>query len=208
MSGTGGFQTQVYNQPAMAVAGDFASQNPYFTYDAGPGGLVAGSSGVYVGRFAWVTAPLDPDGTGMIANNTGTGSVAGFVHREQQGLITDYLGFAGMKVQAGYAVTLMTGGDFWAKNDGATIATRGMKAFANIADGKVRFAAAGSIVGGASATGSDVAAASASVTGSIVGDVLTVTVVGSGTLYPGATLSGTGGVPWRSKTRWPSSLNT
>ena len=38
MSGTGGFQTQIYNQPAVAVAGDFASQNPFFTLDAGPGG--------------------------------------------------------------------------------------------------------------------------------------------------------------------------
>jgi hypothetical protein len=45
MSGTGGFQTSTTDQPAFAVAGDFASQNPYFTFDAGPGGLVAGPSG-------------------------------------------------------------------------------------------------------------------------------------------------------------------
>jgi hypothetical protein len=38
MSGTGGFQTSTTDQPAFAVAGDFASQNPYFTFDAGPGG--------------------------------------------------------------------------------------------------------------------------------------------------------------------------
>ena len=72
---SGGFQQQVYNAPRPAVAGDFASQNPYYSFDAGPGGLVAGDS-LHVGRFAWVTAPLDPNGTGMIANSYGTGPVA------------------------------------------------------------------------------------------------------------------------------------
>jgi hypothetical protein len=73
---TAGFQTQVYNQPAQAVAGDFASQNPYYTFDAGPGGLVAGASGLTIGRFAWTTPPLDPNGTAQIANSFGAGQVS------------------------------------------------------------------------------------------------------------------------------------
>ena len=36
-----GFQTQVTNQPAPAIAGDFASLNPFWTVDAGPDGLVS-----------------------------------------------------------------------------------------------------------------------------------------------------------------------
>src|SRR5277367_1277065 len=54
-------QTQIYNQENPAVAGDRASQNPMATFDAGPGGLVAGLAGVIVGNFAWVT-PLIPEG--------------------------------------------------------------------------------------------------------------------------------------------------
>jgi hypothetical protein len=199
MSGTGGFQTQVYPQQAIAVAGDFASNNPYFTFDAGPGGLVAGPAGVTIGRFAWVYPPVDPDGTGKIAANNGAGPVAGFVHRELQGTFVNYLGFAGTLIQPGYGVTLMTGGDFWVVNDGTGEAetadgfgTPAMKAFAQLATGKVEFHLAGTIVGGASATGSSIAAAAFSVTGSVADDVLTVTVVGSGTVVAGGSISGTG----------------
>jgi hypothetical protein len=192
MPGTGGFQTQVYQQPVMAIAGDFASANPYFTYDAGPGGLVAGGpTGVTIGRFAWVYPPDDPDGTGKVVQSFGAGPVAGFVHREQQGLITDYLAFAGSLVKPGFQMSLMTGGDFWVVNDGAAIAQPGMKAYANLADGKVTFAATGAPAQSFSVT-ADIAASTSSVTGAIVGDLLTVTAVGSGVLRPGTTISGTG----------------
>lgn len=189
MSGTGGFQTATPSQPAPAVAGDFASQNPYFTYDAGPGGLVAGAAGVIIGRFAWVYPPVDPNGTGKIVSNAGGGPVAGFVHREQQGMIISYLDFAGMKIQPGFMVTLMTGGDFWVVNSGAVTAQVGQKAFAVLASGLIKFYAAGTVPGGASATGSSVAAATFSVTGSVADDILTVTAVGSGTVYPGSTVA-------------------
>jgi hypothetical protein len=191
MSGTGGFQTSTTDQPAFAVAGDFASQNPYFTFDAGPGGLVAGPSGLIIGRFAWVAPPLDPDGTPQLANNFGAGAVAGFVHREQQGLITTYLSYAGMTIVSGCGVTLMSGGDFWVKNDGSTQAMRGQKAYANLADGKVTFAATGAPTQSASVTAS-VAASTGSFTGSISNNIATITAVGSGVVVPGGTLSGTG----------------
>lgn len=189
----GGFQTQVSNQPVMGIPGDFASMNPYFTYDAGPGGLVAGGpAGVQIGLFGWVYPPSDPDGTGTVVQNFGSGPPAGVVHRAQQGLIISYLANAGQTIQPGFQMGLMVGGDFWVKNDGAATAVRGQKAFANLANGKVSFAAAGAIPGGASATGSSIAASTFSATGSIAGNTLTVTAVGSGTIYPGATISGTG----------------
>src|SRR6202000_2585311 len=90
MSGTGGFQTQVFDQPAAFIAGNRTSQNPIFSYHAGPGGLVAGSS-LFVGRFAWVSpAPVDPNGTPMIANSFGAGPPSGFLMLNQQALNTTF----------------------------------------------------------------------------------------------------------------------
>ena len=192
MSGSGGFQQQAYPQPALAVAGDFASMNPFFTLDVGAGGLVAGPNGLTIGLFAWTTPPTDIDGTPTIANNSGSGPVAGFVHREGTALITQYLENAGMTIPQGFACTLCVGGDFWVVNNGTTFAQIGQKAFAYLANGEAAFAAAGSVFGGASATSSSVAAETFSVTGSITNGILTVTAVGSGTVYPGSTISGTG----------------
>jgi hypothetical protein len=191
MTGTGGFQTQVTPQPAPAVAGDFASMNPYFTFDAGPGGLVAGVGGVNVGSFAWVTNPADPDGTGKIATNNGTGSVAGFVHRAQQALITTFLANSGVNIPIGYPVTLMTGGDFWVINSGTTEAIPGNKAYANFNGGLATFAATGSATQSASVTGS-IIQQSGNITASITGDILTVTGSGVIAMVPGTTVSGTG----------------
>jgi hypothetical protein len=186
------FQQTTTNQPGVAVRGDFASQNPYYTFDAGPGGLVAGVGGVDIGYFAWAYPPVDVNGTTMLVQSNGGGPVSGFVHREQQGLITTYLADSGMKIQPGFQMGLMIGGDFWVDNDGSTFAMPGMKAFAKLASGKVQFAAAGTVIGGASATGSDIAAATFSTTGSVNNDVYTVTAVGSGTVYPGATIANAG----------------
>lgn len=192
MSGTGGFQTQVGVQQALAVAGDRASQNPIFSFDIGAGGLVAGAAGVTVGRFAWVYPPHDPEGASAVALNAGDGTLpAGFVPRELQASITTYLAIAGSLIQPGFGLTLMTGGDFWAINDGAAAASPGQKAYANFADGKLTFAATGAPTTGASVTAA-VAASTFSVTGGIQGDVLTVTAVGSGVVRPGSTISGSG----------------
>jgi hypothetical protein len=191
MSGTGGWQTQISDQPAAFIAGNRTSQNPIFSYNAGPGGLVAGAS-LFVGRFAWVTQPLDPNGTPSIANSFGNGAPQGFLMLNQQALNPTFLSFAGMQVQPGVQTALQIAGDFAVVNDGTTEAEYGQKAFAYVATGKVTFAAAGTIFGGASATASSIAAGSSSVTGSIAGNLMTVTVVGSGTLYPGTSISGTG----------------
>jgi hypothetical protein len=186
-----GFQKSVNTQPAPAVAGDFASANPRASVLAGPGGLVAGPSGLIIGRFAWLSASqVDANDAPAVANNFGAGQISGFVHREQQGLITTYLSESGMLIPAGFQCTLMDAGDYWCVNSGATQALVGMKAYANFADGTISFAATGSGAT-ASATGS-IAANTGSFTGSITDDIMTVTAVGSGTAVPGGTLSGTG----------------
>ena len=185
-----GFQTSVAVNPAPAVLGDFCDTNPRVSVDAGPRGLVAGSAGVYVGRFAWLSkALLDGDNAPAVVNNFGSGPVAGLVHREQQGLITTYLAQSGMVVPAGFPITVMSAAGIWIKNDGATAVQTGMKAYANFADGKATFAATGS-ASTASATGS-IAANTGSFTGSIADNIMTITAVSSGTLVVGGLLSGT-----------------
>lgn len=186
-----GFQQQVYPQPAAFVAGDRVSQNPIFSYDAGPGGLIAGSS-LFVGRFAWVTPPFDPDGTPKIANSFGGGAPNGFLMRAQQALNTTFLSNAGNQVQPGVQTALQISGDFAVVNDGTTPAENGHKAFAYVANGKVAFAPAGTVFGGASSTTASIAASTFSTTASISGNTLTVTAVGAGTLVAGASIAGTG----------------
>jgi hypothetical protein len=191
MSNTGGFQTQVFDQPAAFIAGNRTSQNPIFSYDAGPGGLIAGSS-LFVGRFAWVTVPPDPNGTPTIANSFGSGAPDGFLMLNQQALNTTFLSYAGMQVQPGAQTALQIVGDFAVVNDGPTEAENGQKAFAYVNSGKVAFAAAGTIFGGGSSTTAAIAPSTFSTTASIANNILTVTVVGSGTLVAGAAIAGTG----------------
>lgn len=200
MSGTGGWQVQAANQPAAAVAGNRASSNPMASFSAGPGGLVAGAGGVVVGRFAWAYPPDDPNGGYTQALNTSlapgglpTVVPAGLVPNDVQASNSTFLSFAGMTILAGYQMYLVTQGDWWVVNDGTIVPIPNYhKAFADVATGKIKFAAPGAIFGGASATASSIAASTFSVTGSIADDVLTVTAVGSGSIYPGSTISGTG----------------
>lgn len=185
------FQSQVTTQPAIGVPGDFCDTNPRYTYNAGPGGLVAGSAGAIVGNFAWAVPPDDSDGTPAIVNSFGSGPVAGFVHREQNALFTAYLQETSLIIPAGFPLTLMTGAGLFVTNSGATEALPGMKAYANFTNGAVTFANTGSPTAVGSGSASSIAPGTASVTGSITGDILTVTAVASGTLYPGGVLSGT-----------------
>lgn len=182
-----GFQTQVKVQPGLGVAGDFCDSNPRFTVPVGQGGMVAGVS-CFVGRFCWTSPPLDPEGTATICNSFGSGSVTGFMAREQQGLITTYLTQTSNQVAPGFQCGLFSGGDFLVTNSGSTQCNVGMKAYANYANGLVSFALTGSPLTGGTATGT-IAPATFSVTGSIANNIMTVTVIGSGTLYPGALIT-------------------
>jgi hypothetical protein len=182
-------QTQTYYTLSPAVAGDWASSNPRQTVLAGPGGFVAGASGVTVGAFAWASAStVDPNGAPAIVNSFGSGAVTGFCARLQQGLITAYLSDASMTIPAGFPVTLMDYADVWVVNSGSTQALFGQKAYANFANGLISFAATGS-ASTSTATTFSISAQTFSVTASVTGNVMTVSTVGSGTLYPGAVLS-------------------
>lgn len=193
-------QVQVNNAPA--VEGDFASANPKYTVLAGEGGLKCGDGydtfatglvgGIIVGRWGWLSyVAVDNDEAPAVVNTFGSGLPAGLVHRSQQGLITRYLASSSMVLLKGQQTELFNVVDLWIKNRGATFAQVGMKAFANFADGTTYFAAAGSTPPGGSGSASSIAAATFAATGSIADNVLTVTAVGSGTLYAGASFTGT-----------------
>lgn len=198
----GDFPSQVQAFQAPAVAGDFASANPKYTALAGAGALVSGNGvidgvlveGAVVGRFGWLSAErVDSDGAPAVVDTYGgSGQPAGLVHRTQQGLITAYLGRAVEYLQKGFQIELFSVVDMWVENANASAqALPGMKAFARFKDGAALFAAAGATPSGGSST-ADVAAATNSVTGSIVNNVMYATAVLSGTMRPGTTLSGTG----------------
>lgn len=179
-----GFQTQVGTTPAFGIPGNFASANPHFSVDFGPGGAVAGPQGCVVGRFAWASSPAGGDGAPSAINNFGAGAPTGFVAAEQQGLNTIYLADASMLIPAGFGMGLFSGTDFWVKNDDPSVqALPGGTVYAELATGKIRTAAATG-----SATGS-IAAGTASFTAGIAGDIMTVTAVASGTIYPGALIT-------------------
>lgn len=137
-----GFQTSVQLQQAVAVEGDFASANPRNSFVSHQGGLVADTTGVTVGRFAWVI--------GNLASNAGTIRPAGFVARSgQQGsaLITTYLAETSMVIPQGFEVTLHTSGDFYAKNTVA-VAAIGSKVFASTTDGTIQTGVPGATIAG------------------------------------------------------------
>lgn len=115
-----GFQTRVNAQPAPAVAGDFAGTNPRTSVTAPPGGYTAApdypatfggalAHAFYVGRLAWFNYA-----TGLASNYFQPNSLLGFVHREDQTVITDFLAETRLSVQEGFPVTGMSQGDYWA----------------------------------------------------------------------------------------------
>lgn len=199
---TGGFQSQVNVQPSPGVEGAFCAFSPRATVNAGPGGLVAGPGGATVGRFAWFSGASDPDGTPTQAvtafggyqflGATNPDQPIGFIHNEQQALITQYLADASLVVPQGFPITVFSAGDFWAVNRGTVAALPGMKVYARLTDGAVQFGNPNSASQAASVTAS-IAPALATFTGSIAGNILTVTAMSSGTLTAGMTLSGSGG---------------
>lgn len=177
-----GFQRQVNLTPAPAVAGDFASSNPRATVLAGPGGLVAGVGGVSTGKFAWVAS----DGVTVHSYGTAAKAPSGFVHREQRGLITQYLGESTMNIPVGFPLALHNEGDFWAVNAGASAFSVGDTVYANYATGDVAQSAATN----ATATG----AMGATFTASGSGTDLTTSAV-TGVITIGETLGTTTGIP-------------
>ncbi|EPR9348569.1 structural cement protein Gp24 [Serratia marcescens] len=145
------FQTSINQYPAPGIEGAFASNNPYISYVAGEGALVTGADGLTIGRFAWVVKG--------VASNKGTGAPSGFVPRDGQASIVEWLGAASNVIQPGRECTLHTGGDYWAVT--TTAATVGQKVFASLTTGEIATGAAGATIEGFAETAFSVASAAA-----------------------------------------------
>lgn len=171
-----GFQKTVNNDQAPAVAGDFASTNPFASILAGPGALVAPKGGLIVGNFAWVGP------NGEVSQSFVAGYQVGFLGRNEQALITEFLGEATMLVPEGFMVTLFNEGDFWADFEGG--ATVGNAVYADPNNGApLSGNVASSGTGSAGFTG----------TATLVNGSTTLTVASAtaGILSPGDTVAGT-----------------
>jgi hypothetical protein len=130
------FQTSVQQQPQVGVAGDRASMNPIAVISRNA------QSAVTVARFVWPGTDADNQ-----VQNTGTGKPLGLAIRDQNGIITAYLGEASMQVPVGFPVQVAQQGDWFASS--ANAATLGQKVFATLADGTLQFGAAGATISGA-----------------------------------------------------------
>jgi hypothetical protein len=184
------FQTRVNLTPAPAVEGDFASANPRSTVLAGPGGLVSGSAGVTVGKFAWI----GPDFRTVDSFATAPAAPDGFVHREQQALITVFLAEATMLVPEGFPVTLHNTGDFWAKNLGPGALAKGATVYAGFADGGIYSSApvGASATGAIGSTNTGSLGATFTATAGSPDDTQLVVTAVTGLISVGDKLSGTG----------------
>ena len=195
-----GFPNVVNVQPAIAVEGDFASTDTNkFSTIAGVGAFIAGAAGVTVGGFCWQD-PVDP----TKLNSFGAGPVLGFMARQglRADIITPGPGYpqASMLVLGGSFITAFSAGDFFVRNSGSTTAVAGQKAYANFQTGLVSFAAAGSppsaaVLGTITIVANTLNVSAVAVnafTGSIAGTTLTVSAIGTGGLYAGQTIAGTG----------------
>ena len=207
-----GFQQQVNIHPAPAVEGDFASANPRASMLAGPSDLVVGGNtpvgqtqaGCLVGRFAWTSPATSADYvSGEVAgaqfvNSNGAGAPAGFVHREQQALITVFLGQATQLVPVGLPITLFNEGEFWARNASNATSSIGQTVYAINATGAAWPAASAptdatltTITIVANTLNASAVTLNSFTTSSIAGTTASITV-STGLAFPNQTLTGTG----------------
>ena len=199
-----GFQVSVNVQPAIGIAGDFASANPRSSVQAGAGGLVAGPQGVTVGAFAWVTYATadDANAPGTVQSfygvqagllpTSGGNAPDGFVHREMQALNTIYPPYtttAGDNtIQPGLGVGgLFRSGDFFMTNSGTTPVQPGHTVYAYLATGLARGGYANT--SGTVATTAIAAATAISCTATVNGNIMTVSAISTGTIVAGALMA-------------------
>ena len=169
-----GVQTFVNNELPIGVAGDFAGANIRASVNAPPFGFVAPGAGCTVGVFGWG----DP-ATGLAGNYYKPNSALGFVHRENQALITSFLGISTVLIPAGLRVTLMNQGDYFGIF--AAGATVGQKVYADPLTGALT----------ANATGNGVTANSTASSLATTG-ILTVGATLTGTIAVGQVVTGAG----------------
>lgn len=173
------FQSVIRDNQAPGVKGDFASTNPFSSILAGPGSLVAPPGGLLVGNFAWVGPQ------GQVSQSFVAGWQIGFCGRNEQALITEFLGEFAMLVPAGFPVVLFNEGDFWAQFLAGAVV--GQNVYADPNDGAP--------LAGATAPGGATATASAGFTGTATvtnaSTTLTVNTATAGILNPGDIITST-----------------
>ncbi len=180
------FQKVINNTQAPGQAGDFASTNPFASVLAGPGQLVAPAGGLTVGNFFWVGP------AGQVSQSFVAGYQIAFLGRNEQALITLFLGEATYVVPQGFMITGFNEGDFWAKF--AAGATPGQAVWADPNDGapissvSAPALASGTASAGFTGTGSASVAATTTLTIGVatsgiisVGDVISAANIPSGT---------------------------
>lgn len=147
----GGFQSVVNDVQAPGIEGDFASTNPFASVLAGPGKLVAPAGGLTVGRFFWVGPQ------GQCSQSFVAGYQIAFLGRNEQALITEFLGSYTMLVPEGFPIVGFNEGDFWARFvAGGTV---GQNVYADPNDGApLAGATAPSLGAGTASAGSTVTA--------------------------------------------------
>lgn len=181
MTSPNGFQNVIRSQPGVAEAGDFADANVRATVIAGPGMFVAAAfpRSPIVGNFAY----FDQAGHSAYGAYYGeTTTKVGFVHREQNTVIVDFLAAQAVAIKQGLPVTGYDQGSFWGLF--AAGAAVGQKVFANYIDGSLYAAAAGTSTQTATSSATSLAN-----TG-----VLTVGGSITGTFHVGDVVTGAGGL--------------
>jgi len=136
------FQTRVNVELSFAVEGDFATSNPFASVPAPEAGFVAGNGGATIGRFAYI----QDDGR-TVSNTMDTDTRPFFIHRDQQGLVQEYLQEYSMNIPNGFPVTLMMRGDFYVRTV-TEAAVVGDYVFASETDGSAKFNAADTPIAG------------------------------------------------------------
>lgn len=190
-----GFQSFVNDTLPIAVAGDFASANPRASIVGGPGQYVAPPAGTTVGVFAW----FNPT-TGLATNYYTPGSFLGFIHRENQGLITAFLGIASVQVVPGNWVTGQEQGDFYGTFLGGAAVKQ--KVYANPTTGALTAAATGGTITGSytatTVTAGVMTTTDANLTGTAaaVGQVVTGGSLPEGTYIASSAGTGSGTHLW------------
>lgn len=139
------FQKVVNVNQAPGVLGDFASTNPFSSITTAQGGLVAPAGGLVVGNFFWVGP------AGQTSQSFVSGWQIAFLGRNEQALITQFLGEFSLVVPQGFMVVGMDGGDFWAEF--ANGATAGAQVYADVTTGEPQMQTTNSVTGSVGFTG-------------------------------------------------------
>ncbi len=166
-----GFQTFLNRELPPGVPGDWAGANIRATVLVGPWSLVAPPSGTTVGVIGWANPA-----TGICSSYFQPNSYPGFIKRDLQAQIYQFLGIATQQIASGYMVAAHAQGDFWGLFQGGC--SVGNSVYAN--------PTTGALIAGA--TGAAVTVTGAS--GTVSGGVFTFTVAPtSGTFAVGQIIS-------------------